>query len=288
MAIIDCHVHLNNYHETERAPTEENIQRLRDQMDKWHLDHVIVLSSYRVNEDRPSAARLSELLGGDPRIHLVEGLGVTADAPIDWAGVDDRLKKGLTKGLKIYPGYEHAYPTDSLFVPVIELAGKYKVPVMVHTGDTYAPSAKLKFAHPLHVDELCVDYPGVDFVICHCGNPWFRDTAEIVYKNENAYADISGLVLEEFTTPVEAYMREELEDLLLYAGDPHSFLFGTDWPLVRMGPYLRFVENLDLAPEHRRMLLAENAASLFRIPLTRTVDEAARAEEPEPEKKAAP
>ena len=46
------------------------------------------------------------------------------------------------------------------------------MPVFFHTGDTYSPEAKLKFAHPLGVDEVAVDHPDVKFVLCHLGNPW--------------------------------------------------------------------------------------------------------------------
>ncbi len=263
---IDCHVHLNNYHLDEKAPTEEQLRRLRDQMAKWNLDHVMVLTSYTVNPERPSASRLLELLAGDPRIHVIEGVGVTGPDPVDWDGVEKRLRGRQTWGVKIYPGYEHVYPHDRAFQPLFELAAKHRVPVMVHTGDTYAPRAKIKFAHPLHVDEVAVDYPDVQFVICHLGNPWLHDTAELMYKNQNVYADISGLTLEEFSAPLEEYMREEVADLILYSGETDKVLYGTDWPLVRMGPYLRFVESLKMEPDQRRMLLGENAAELFRIP----------------------
>ena len=270
MAIIDCHVHLNTYGAIEPMEIPGKIERLREQMDKWSLDHVIVLTSYLSNTERPTAEQILPHLEGEKRIHLVEGVGVTKPGGVDWLGIEERLKSRRTKGLKIYPGYEPLYPTDPAFRPAIELCGQYKVPLMIHTGDTYAPRAKLKFAHPLIVDELCVDYPDVKFVICHCGNPWFRDTAEILYKNDNAYADISGLALEEFSVPLEAFMREELEHLLVFAGEPKRIMYGTDWPLVKMGPYLRFVENINLPPEFRSMLLSENAARLFRIELPKT------------------
>lgn len=267
--IIDCHVHLNNYYEEQRAPTEENLRRLREQMEKHQLDHCIVLTSYAVNQDRPSATRLLELVRGDPKIHVVEGLGVTSQPPVDWENVGTRLREGLTHGLKLYPGYEHVYPGDKAFGPAYELAAKYRVPVMIHTGDTYAPKAKLKFSHPMNVDEVAVDIPDVNFVLCHLGNPWMGDTAEIIYKNDNCYADISGLVLEEFSAPLESFMRRNLEELILYSGEPDKLLYGTDWPLVRMGPYLRFVEQLGLEPPFRDLLMWGNAARLFHIKVGR-------------------
>lgn len=263
--IIDSHVHLNNYHLSDDAPTPELVRRLRDQMEKWQLDHCMVLTSYTVNPDRPSAAHVLDLLAKDPRIHVIEGISVAGDQPTDWEGIGARLRDGGTLGLKIYPGYEHVYPFDRAFHPAFDLAARHRVPVLVHTGDTYAPKGKLKYAHPLHVDDIAVDFPDVNFVVCHLGNPWFHDTAELMYKNQNVYADISGLVLEEFSAPLEEYMREEVREVILYSGEPDKLLFGTDWPLVRMGPYLRFVEQMPLEPEQRSMLLGDNAARLFRL-----------------------
>jgi predicted TIM-barrel fold metal-dependent hydrolase len=40
-----------------------------------------------------------------------------------------------------------------------EMAIEYDVPVMFHSGDTYAPTGKLKYSHPLPIDDLAVDYP---------------------------------------------------------------------------------------------------------------------------------
>jgi predicted TIM-barrel fold metal-dependent hydrolase len=136
---------------------------------------------------------------------------------------------------------------------------------MVHTGDTYAPSGKVKYSHPLHIDEVAVDYPRVKFVICHLGNPWFRDTMEVVYKNENVYADISGLVLGDFSDRFEAYMRKQLQEMLLWGVNPRKVLFGTDWPISTMESYLSFVDELRMPVKDKQLLLYENAAKLFKI-----------------------
>ncbi len=46
---------------------------------------------------------------------------------------------------------------------------KYSIPIIFHTGDTYSRKAKLKYAHPLGVDEVVVDYPEVNFVLAPSG-----------------------------------------------------------------------------------------------------------------------
>ena len=125
---------------------------------------------------------------------------------------------------------------------VYELAAEFSVPVMIHTGDTFDPKGKVKYAHPLEVDEVAVDFPDVTFVICHLGNPWITDAMEVVYKNENVVADISGFTLKLFEERFERYMLRQVEEVIAFAGDRSSLLFGTDWPICEIGPYLRFVD----------------------------------------------
>ena len=264
--IIDCHVHLNNYHVENPVATSENVARLREAMDRNGIQHVLAITSYQINDDRPSAARVLAEVWGDKRIHVVEGLPITAPGGVDWAGVEKRLEDGQIHGFKIYPGYEPIYPQDKLCHPAYELAAKHDVPVMLHTGDTYAPRAKLKYAHPLNVDDVAVDFPDVTFVMCHLGNPWTRDCAEIIYKNDNVYADISGLFLEgETSSKLEKYMVSNVRDIITYAGERDKLLYGTDWPLVHMKPYLDFVRSLHLGKKELEMLMWQNAARIFGI-----------------------
>ena len=67
---------------------------------------------------------------------------------------------------------------------------------MIHTGDTFSNNSKVRFAHPLSIDEIAVENPELTIIMCHLGNPWIPDCQEILYKNQNVYADISGLVIE--------------------------------------------------------------------------------------------
>jgi hypothetical protein len=123
------------------------------------------------------------------------------------------------------------------------------VPVMIHTGDTYSAHAKVRYAHPLLVDDVAVDYPDVRFVACHLGNPWFQDCAEVLYKNDNVYADISGLTLGDFEYEFERYIMQRVRDMIVYMGEPgRQLMFGTDWPLAGMPSYVRFLDQIEVTP----------------------------------------
>ncbi|MEZ5317388.1 MAG: amidohydrolase family protein [Vicinamibacterales bacterium] len=265
--IIDCHVHLNNYHEEIAVSLDESLDKLQASMAEAGVDYALVLTSYVVSPHRPSAAEVIKAIEKVPNLGVVAGISFLQYREKQLRELADFLRDGLVKGLKLYPGYEPFYPHDSRLRVVYDLAEEFDVPVMIHSGDTYNPKGKVKYSRPIEVDEVAVDHPNVKFVICHLGNPWLVDCMEVVYKNRNVYADISGLVLGDFSEAFEDYMQEQIEDVILYAGEPAYLLFGTDWPICNMKSYVKFVSELKLQEPHRRMLLYENARRLFKLPL---------------------
>jgi predicted TIM-barrel fold metal-dependent hydrolase len=185
--------------------------------------------------------------------------------------VNTALAAGNVIALKGYLGYLHYGPDHPGYRPYYELAARYRLPFIFHTGDTYSPKAKLRFAQPLLVDEVAVDHPDVRFVLAHFGNPWLMDAAEVVYKNVNVWADLSALALGDR----EAFSAEERQDCLLdvttalrrafrYAERPNRFLYGSDWPLADMTAYRDFLQAALPATCHEQVF-EENARTLFRL-----------------------
>jgi predicted TIM-barrel fold metal-dependent hydrolase len=263
--IIDCHTHLNRYPGDPPSTLRERYDRLRADMDRNGIGYALVLSSYKVTDDRPSVLDIIETVGDDPRLGVVAGVSYHHYRAHDLAELRILLRTRQIRALKLYPGYEAFYVHDPRMRVVYELAGEFGVPVMIHTGDTYDPKGKLKYAHPLEVDEVAVDFREVTFVICHLGNPWFVDAMEVIYKNENVVGDISGLTLGGFSERFESFMLEQLHDVLAYAGDPSSLLFGTDWPICDVESYIRFVRQLDLKEEEIEQILWKNSARVFHL-----------------------
>ncbi|MFU8821000.1 MAG: amidohydrolase family protein [Gammaproteobacteria bacterium] len=267
--LIDCHVHLNNYDDGRSRSVQESADDLFAAMDANGVHHAVVLTSYKVNAHRPHVDEVIRVVGGDPRISIVEGLRWRdPDERTDLYNLEERIRDGRVKGIKLYPGYDRYAINDPSLESVFRIAGKYDVPLMIHCGDTYSKHAKVRQAHPLLVDDVAVDYPDVRFVICHLGNPWFQDAAEVLYKNDNVYADISGLTLGEFHYEFERYMLQRVRDMICYMGDPaRQLMYGTDWPLAGMRSYRRFFDSLELSDEAREGIAWRNAAALFRIDL---------------------
>lgn len=263
--IIDCHTHLNRYEDGQWATLPERYQALKDDMAANGVDYSLVLTSYLVSELRPSVREILEVVDDDPHIGVVAGISYYHYRAADLADLRALLREGRIKGLKLYPGYEAFYVHDPRMRVVYELAAEFGVPVMIHTGDTFDPKGKVKYAHPLEVDEVAVDNRDVTFVICHLGNPWVTDAMEVIYKNDNVVGDISGLTLGSFEERFEQYMLQQLRDVVAFAGDPSSLLFGTDWPICEIPSYLRFVRNLGLSDDDNDLILWKNSVRVFNL-----------------------
>jgi len=267
--IIDVHTHINNYHEEKVVSLEDCLNKLTDKMKENKVDYSLILTSYIVNEHRPGIKAVVEATRNRSNLGVVAGISFLNYKEKDLREISDYLKEGQIKGLKLYPGYEPFYPYDNRLKVVYDLALEFDVPVMFHSGDTYSPKGRIRYSHPIHIDEVAVDFPDLKIVICHVGNPWIGDCMEVVYKNKNVYADFSGLVLGDFTEKFEKYMKEHLEEMILYAEEPEYLLYGTDWPLSSMKSYLSFMKQLDLPDDKKELILWKNAAKLFKIDVSK-------------------
>lgn len=143
------------------------------------------------------------------------------------------------------------------------------MPSIFHSGDTlagYVSNPKIKYSHPIHIDEVATDLPDLKLIIAHMGNPWLIDCAEVLYKNPNVYADISGLVIgDELRTPYGEMMKRRIQELIEYTAPEFKLMYGTDWPLCHMKQYIEFSNNLGLERDNLEKLFSGNAKKIFKL-----------------------
>jgi len=263
---IDCHVHLNHYgFEQKYLSLEERLKALLENMGKIGIDYSLILSSYEVNSDRPSTAKILEITREYDNLGVIAGITIDNHTEKDLEDCRKWLKDGLIKGIKLYCGYEYYFPHDKRYQRAYDICLEFGVPVMIHTGDTFSNKGKVRFSHPLNIDDVAVDNPSLKIVICHLGNPWILDCQELLYKNKNIYADISGLVFSSFTPQSERYYANKITDLVNYVGEQSRLLYGTDWPIANMDSYLDFIHKLELTQTSRDLIMSKNAKNIFKI-----------------------
>jgi uncharacterized protein len=274
MPIIDCHVHLNRYDKIESQAKEftshENrLDALLQSMNNNDVDFSIVISSYKVDVNRPSTSQIIDLVHKNEnlrkRIGIVTGFTIDNHTDEDLKQYRTWLKDRLIIGIKLYCGYEPHYPYDERYQKVYDICMEYEVPAMIHTGDADSTTAKLRYAHPLNIDDLAVDNPDLRIVMCHLGNPWITDCQEVLYKNSNVYSDISGLVVGDFRLSTATRYVSKINELLNYVGKPHRLLYGSDWPISNMGSYLTFVRKLELDEDSYDLMMSRNTKYIFKL-----------------------
>ena len=138
-------------------------------------------------------------------------------------------------------------------------------------GGLYAGAQRMNAALLDRFWVVAVDYPDTHFVIAHCGCPWFVDAAEVIYKNANVWADLSGIFVGDAAAFAALAARgrldrtvERLREALEYAERPDRFLYGSDWPLAPMAAYRAFLAPL-LDDPTWQAVRAANARALFRL-----------------------
>ena len=94
-------------------------------------------------------------------------------------------------GLKLNPSRQKFHPSDEIMQPVYELCLKYNKPIMFHSGTSWEPDTPASYSMPLEFEETAIRYPDLRFCLAHFGWPWLRETAMLLIKYPNVYADLS-------------------------------------------------------------------------------------------------
>ncbi|MGI1659731.1 MAG: amidohydrolase family protein [Desulfitobacterium sp.] len=275
MKIIDAHLHFSNrngFKETANniSQVEFSAQGLKKEFEQAGVAAGIIMSTPSREPDKPSGSPKEFDLEDGTVEGLLSCVGVNPERlkedyrELDF--IEGELQKSRVTGIKLYPGYFPYYVYDSLYDPIYELARKYQVPVAIHCGDTQSPKGLLKYSHSLTIDELAVKQEDITFVICHMGIPWVIDAAEVIAKNHNVFGDLSGLLAGD----KEHVMKmkdtrlyvEYIQQALVLSNCYDKILFGSDWPLVPIEPYVEFIKHLILE-EYHEAVFYRNALKVY-------------------------
>ncbi len=271
----DTHLHLSRWwpdlaHTGYRPDIDYTVSGLLREMDASGIDFGLVIQIFEApNLDEALAESRTLFDTSLGRLRPVVTVDPTRGAEEIRRAIALWETDPLLAGVKLFPGYLHFYPHDPRLAPLYEFAHRRNLPVLVHQGDTLDRKGLVKFARPIELDEVAVGYPDVRFVLCHFGNPWVEEAAEVVYKNENVYADTSGLLAHPsapyFERMVEQCRRRILQ-AIISIGSAERILYGSDWPLEELRLAVALVDGLDLPATDRARILGENARRLFGLP----------------------
>jgi len=268
--IIDAHTHIGKLPNSLYGEShEKNLDLILKEAREGGVDALIIIAGLeKENSSKPSTKSLIDLTVDHKNVYAVASIDINYEK--EYPNQLERwIKERKVVGVKFYTGYQHFYPNDERCLPIYELCQKYDIPAVFHSGDTlagYVSNPKVKYSHPIHIDEVAADFPNLKLVIAHMGNPWLIDCAEVLYKNPNVYADMSGLVIgDELQTAYGEMMKKRIKELIEYTAPEFKLLYGTDWPLCHMKQYIEFANNLDLKKDDLEKLFSGNAKKIFKL-----------------------
>ena len=267
--IIDAHIHTNFDDELLKAAAiKSNVnfseEGLDDEMKKNNVVYSIAmaLESHEDNLDKafqPLKTKICSL----PNVLTMLAVNPYKSTKRTLKNYEDKIKLKEIKGIKIYLGYYPFYPHDDVYIPYYQLADKYNLPIVFHTGECYSEKAKVKYAHPLNVDEIAMRWDNVTFILAHMGEPWLMDTAMVIRKNKNVYADMSGIIEGQIDPEAIKTTLFRIQSALEYCNF-ERVIYGSDWPLAPMRGYLEAMRSI-IPKEHREKILYQNAIDAFKL-----------------------
>jgi len=147
-------------------------------------------------------------------------------------------------GIKIHTATHAISPTHPRATLIFDIAKKYKVPVMIHTGPG-------PFSDPALVAPRAEEYPDVKIILAHAGFGIYANTALLLAKKyENIYLETSW----SYVYDLDAFIKSI----------PDKVLFGTD--LIENAPveYAK-LDGLRISDELREKILYLNAKNVFNL-----------------------
>ena len=171
------------------------------------------------------------------------------------------VSSGLVRGLKLHPPLQQFFPNDRLAYPLYEVFAEARLPVLFHTGHSGIGTGmrggggiRLKYGHPMPIDDVAVDFPDMPIIMAHPSFPWQDEAISVCLHKSQVYIDLSGWSPKYFSPTLIQYANTLLKT---------KVLFGSDYPLLTPDRWLADFEKIGIREDVRPLILKENAMRLF-------------------------
>jgi predicted TIM-barrel fold metal-dependent hydrolase len=207
-----------------------------------------------------------------PNEEIAEVAAANPDVLIPFASVDPhranavaeakRLIAGYgVRGFKFHPNLQAFYPNDRACYALYAAIAEAGLPALFHTGHSGIGAGlpggggiRLKYANPMYVDDVAVDFPELKIVLAHPSFPWQDEAISVALHKQQVYIDLSGWSPKYFPEQLVRYANTLLRDRVL---------FGSDYPLITPDRWLADFEQAPFKDEVRPLILKQNAAGLL-------------------------
>lgn len=228
--IIDSHVHIGG----EKVGFDMTEEKVLEMMKKYKVDYCIVSNADSAEMDHsqnllPDEVQFSQ---EDSLLRMIKfarnnkdkiGIAVWVKPYLQQPS-DEFLKLideniDLIHAIKLHPFHSNVSPTDKRIIPYLEIADKYKLAVVSHTGGCESSS-------PIHMLEAAKMFPDIPFVMAHMGLGTDNEEAiQLLGKADNLFGDTAWVQMSSTIKAIKRFGKEKM-------------LFGSDAPIDGVDTYL--------------------------------------------------
>ncbi len=237
MKIIDAHTHLGDFPVFGESI---DLSQLLDLMDQYSIEKAVV-SALPNSLTEEAVKKHPERITGLVRVNPHD--------PESPEIVEKALTEGGMKGIKLNPLFNNFLPDSEVVNPVMDVAAKHKVPVLIHCG--HPP-----WSLPWSFERLADRYPDVSIVMAHMGHGhivYINGALDVAEDHPNIVVDTAGMTM-------HTKIREAVNRLGV-----DRVMYGSDTPLGHPGWEIPKVKVAGLDDEQLRHVLYENALKVYNM-----------------------
>jgi predicted TIM-barrel fold metal-dependent hydrolase len=195
---------------------------------------------------------------------------IDPDFFIGFASADPRQKDATQKlqfaftsyglrGLYINTAKLRLYPNDKKLYAMYEICRGNNKPIIFHAGLSLEKNAVAKFAHPMEFEEVALDFPDVNICLAHFGWPWVNETAALLIKFSNVYANTAIMYIDSPRQMFEKVFRQDMGRYWLEHNFADKVMFGSGSPRIRPVRSKRGLDALEMDDITRQKIYYKNA-----------------------------
>ena len=201
---------------------------------------------------------------------------------IAFAGIDPRrpgapsllrrcIEEFDMKGLKWHPDMGY-YPNSKESYEVLKVLNEFELPLLTHCSPLGGTRAK--YAQPIHLDDVAIDFPNINIVAAHSGMMWWHDWVALAQFQPRLSGDLAmwQCIAESKPKIFRRHLREILDvighEQILFASDgPFSepYISNKRWVDMIKDLTVEDSDGIVFSQEEVDAILGGNAARILKI-----------------------
>ena len=180
--------------------------------------------------------------------------------------LESAVKQLGLRGLKLDPALQDFEIDHPAVFDLYETAASLGIPVLMHTGMSWAPGTPLEQGQPLLLEKAIRRFSSLRWVLAHWGWPWVWDATALALKYPNVFLDTSCLYYDGPGEFFQFVFSRQIPTTLIERSLRNQVVFGSNYPRVEIKNMVKALKSLALTEGCLEKIFSTNAESLLKTP----------------------